>query len=127
MAPSLFVLTCVFCESTSTLTLFLVSPQRYERASHNEKVEVSRSAIDEMVARGCRFLQRMNNKGSQEIEYEIMSPDASVIERKVIRALRQEVLRNLDETNPADRAQINAEADSSDGEDSYAFVNEPAT
>jgi hypothetical protein len=115
------------CESTSTtLTLFLGSLQRYERASHNEKVEVSRSAISEMVTRGCRFLQRVNNKGSTEIEFEILSPDSSVIERKVIRALRQEVLRNLDEMNPADRSQINTDVGSSDeGEDSYTFVDEP--
>jgi hypothetical protein len=75
--------------------------QVYDRATHYGKIDVVHECIRDMVSCGCRFLQRVDDgtrKGgrlSHKGRYkELPTTDKSIV-RKVIRALRQVVLRHM--------------------------------
>lgn len=91
-----------FCGSVSsniyqaTLTRWW---ERYENASHTEKVQICKMVIADMIAQGCRFLSRIDD-GSRHGFYEVVPSTSESIRKKVLRALRQEVLCRTDHLTP---------------------------
>lgn len=69
--------------------------ERYELASHTEKIAVCKLAIADMIAQGCRFLSRVDD-GSRHGYYVVVPSTSESIRKKVLRALRQEVLVRLE-------------------------------
>lgn len=68
--------------------------QKYEAAAHNEKRDICRQVIVEMFGKGMRFLVKVED-GSRHGFYEIEPQDSMKILKKVIRALRAEVVRHI--------------------------------
>lgn len=55
--------------------------------------------IADMLARGCRFLSRVDD-GSRHGYYEVVPSTSESIRKKVLRALRQEVLQRIEHLSP---------------------------
>lgn len=62
-----------------------------------------------MTAQGCRFLSRCDD----DTHYEIIPPTFDAIRRKVLRALRQEVLKQLEFMSPENRRAREVELEAS--------------
>lgn len=73
--------------------------KRYEAATHAQKRDVCREAIAVMHAQGVRFVSRFKN-GSNDSYYVIESETSMKIVKKVLRALRQEVLKHTNHLTP---------------------------
>jgi hypothetical protein len=69
--------------------------EKYELASHVDKVHIAKLCIEDMVRKGCRFLQKMDD-GTRNGYYTVVPPHNDSIRKKVLRALRQVVLHRLE-------------------------------
>ena len=69
--------------------------EKYDLASHVDKVHVAKLCIEDMVGKGCRFLQKRED-GTRNGFYTVVPPHDESIRKKVLRALRQVVLQRLE-------------------------------
>ena len=78
--------------------------EKYELASHVDKIHVAKFCIEDMVSRGCRFLQKVDD-GTRNGHYIKLSPGFEPIRRKVLRALRQVVLQRIEKFTAEEHSQ----------------------
>lgn len=81
--------------------------ERYEVAAHSQKRDIGRLVIDEMLGKNIRFLSKVED-GSRLGYFDVEPKDSMKIMRKVIRALRAEVLRHT--SNLCSLAKVKREA-----------------
>lgn len=78
--------------------------ERYEDATHSEKRNVCRKAVREMHEKGVRFLSQVERAAHQGYFF-VQLPDSLPVVNKVLRALRQEVIRHTGKLSPEEETE----------------------
>jgi len=80
--------------------------QHYEQAGHNQKRMIAQQCIDDMHAKGVRFLVRCQHRFAGDDQYYwCVPPDSDKVSNKVVRALREEVVIQTSHLSPDEKAE----------------------
>ena len=80
--------------------------QHYEQAGHNQKRVIAQQCIEDMHAKGVRFLVRCQHRYAGDDQYFMcVPPDSDKVSNKVVRALREEVVIQTSHLSPEEKAE----------------------